>query len=64
MQQKDTCKRKNYLQEVLNYICALVPNNVKGENLKDWYKVLPKEFYEPCKISYCNASLVDCKISF
>ena len=46
MQQKDTSKRKNYLQEVLNYIRALVPNNVKGENLEDWYKVLPKEFYE------------------
>ena len=26
-----TFKHYSYLEEVLNYICALVPNNVKGE---------------------------------
>ena len=30
--------------EVLYYICTLVPNNVTGEILKDWYKVLLNEF--------------------
>ena len=42
-QQKDTFKRYNYLEEVLNYISALVPNDVKGEILEDWYKVSLKE---------------------
>ena len=30
--------------EVLYYIRTLVPNDVKGEILKDWYKVLLNEF--------------------
>ena len=33
-------------QEVLNCIRAMVPNDVKGEILEDWYKVSLKEFCE------------------
>ena len=47
---------------MLNYIRAVVPNDVKGEILEDWYKISLKEFFllyiKPCKISYCNVSLV------
>ena len=45
-QQEDTFKHYNYLEEVLNYISALVPNEVKGEILEDWYKVSLKELCE------------------
>ena len=33
LQQENIFKHYNYLEEVLNYICALVPNNIKGEIL-------------------------------
>ena len=46
IQQEVTFKHYNYLEEVLNYIRALVPNNVKGEILEDRYKVLLKEVCE------------------
>ena len=46
IQQGVTFKYYNYLEEVLNYIRALVPNNVKGEILEDWYKVSLKEVCE------------------
>ena len=38
-----TFKHYNHLEEVLNYILSLVPNDMKGEILEDWYKVLLKE---------------------
>ena len=34
-QQEDTFKNYNYLEEVLNYIRALAPNDLKGEILED-----------------------------
>ena len=34
-QQEDGLKHCNYLEEVLNYICALVPNDIEGEILED-----------------------------
>ena len=45
-QQEDTFKHYSYPEEVLNSIRALVPNNVKDNSVK------------PCKVSYCNVSLV------
>ena len=45
-QQEDTFKHYNYLEEVLNYISALIPNDVKGEILEGWYKVSLKELCE------------------
>ena len=36
-QQEDCLKHYNYLEEVLNYICALVPNDIQGEILEDSY---------------------------
>ena len=50
MQQEDAFKHYNYPEEVLNYIHALVPNDVKGEILEDWYKVLLKELCEALQI--------------
>ena len=35
IQQEDTLKHYNYPGELLNYIRALVPNNVKGKILED-----------------------------
>ena len=49
-QQEDTFKRYNYMEEMLNYICALVPNDIKGEILEDLYKVLLKELCEALQI--------------
>ena len=46
IQREDTFKHYNYAEEVLNQIRALVPNDVKGEILEDWYKVSLKEFCE------------------
>ena len=46
IQQKNTFEHYNYPEEVLNYIRALVPNDVKGEILQDWYKSSLKEFCE------------------
>ena len=46
IQPEVTFKHYNYLEEVLNNIRALVPNNVKGEFLKDWYKVSLKKVCE------------------
>ena len=40
----------NYSEEMLNYIHALVPNDIKGEILHDWYKVSLKEFCEALQI--------------
>ena len=40
-----TFKHYNHLEEVLNYILSLVPNDMKGEILEDWYKVLLKEVW-------------------
>ena len=34
IQQEVTFKHYSYLEEVLNYIRALVPNDVKGENFR------------------------------
>ena len=41
-----TFKHWNYLEVVLNYFRALVPNNVNGEILEDWYKVSLKKVCE------------------
>ena len=46
IQQEDTFKQYSYLEEVLNYIRALIPNDVKAEVLEDWYKVSLKELCE------------------
>ena len=46
IQQEDTFKHYNYRKEVPNYIRTLVPNDVKGEILDDWYKVSQKQFCE------------------
>ena len=46
IQQEVTFKHYYYLEEVLNCIRALVPNDVKGEILEDWYKVSLKEVSE------------------
>ena len=46
IQQEDTFKHYNYLEEVLNYIHAQVPKDVKGEILEDWYRVSVKELCE------------------
>ena len=46
IQQEDTFKHYNYPEEVLNYFRALVPNDVKGEILEDWYKVSLRGFCE------------------
>ena len=58
IQAEDTFQHYNYLEEVLNYICSLLPNDVKGEILEEWYKVSLKEVWRPCKRSYCNVLLV------
>ena len=44
--QEDTFKHYNYREEMLNYIRALVPNDINGEILEDLYRVLLKEFCE------------------
>ena len=38
-----TFKRYNCLEEVLNYIRVLVPNDVKHDILEGWYKVSLKQ---------------------
>ena len=45
-QQKDTFKHYSYPKEILHYICALVPNNMKYEILEDSHKVFLKKFCE------------------
>ena len=57
-QQENTLKHYNYLKEVLNYICVLVPNNIKGEILEDLLMFNWKNSVKLCKLSYCNNSLV------
>ena len=49
-QQEDSFKRNNYQEEILHYICKLVPNNVKSGISEDSYKVLLKEFCEAMQI--------------
>ena len=49
-QQKYFLKHCNYPEEMLNYIRALVPNDIKGETLEDLYKVLLKELCEAVQI--------------
>ena len=49
-QQEDTFKHCSYLGEMLNYIRALVPKDIKGEILENSYKVSPKEFWEALQI--------------
>ena len=49
-QREDSLKHYNYLEEVLNYIRALVPNDTTGEILVDSYKVSLKEFCEALQI--------------
>ena len=46
IQQEVTFKHYNYLEEVENYIFALLPNDVKVEILDYWFKILLKEFCE------------------
>ena len=38
-QQEGAFKQFSYREEVLNYIRELVPNDLKGKILEDWYKV-------------------------
>ena len=47
IQQEVIFKHYNDVEEVLNYTRALVPSDVKGEILEDWYQVSRKEV---CKI--------------
>ena len=58
IQQKECLKHYCYPEEVLNYILAMVPNDIKDDILEDWYKVLLKEFCEPLQMNYCNVSMV------
>ena len=51
VQEEDTFKHYNYSEEILNYIRALVPNDMKSEILGDLYKVSPKEFCEALQIT-------------
>ena len=39
IQQGVTYKHYSYQEEVLNYIRALVPSDVQGEVLEEWYNV-------------------------
>ena len=48
---EDSLKYYNYLKEVVNYICALVLNDVKGEIFEDSYKVSQKQFCEALQIN-------------
>ena len=57
IQQEVIFKHCNYLEEVLNYIHVLVPNDMKSEILEDWYKVLLK-VCEALQSKFCNVSLV------
>ena len=41
-QQEGTFKHYSYPEEMLDYMDAVVPNNIKGEILEDSYKVLLK----------------------
>ena len=43
-QREDSFKHYNYLEEVLNYIRALVPNDIEDKILEDLYKISLKEF--------------------
>ena len=56
--QEDTFNHYNYLEEVLNYIRALVQNDVKGLNLRGLEQSFTKEFCKALQKSYCNVSLV------
>ena len=49
-EQEDTFKHYNFPEEMLNYICALVPTDIKTEILEDLYKVSLKEFCEALQI--------------
>ena len=49
-QQEDTLKHCNYPEEILNYIHALAPSDIKGEILEDSYKVSLKKFCEDLQI--------------
>ena len=49
-QQEDNFKHYNYREEMLIYIRALVPNDIKDEILEDSYKVLLKEICEALQI--------------
>ena len=48
--QEDIFKHCNYPKKMLNYIRALVPNDIKGKTLQDSYKVSLKEFIEALQI--------------
>ena len=43
---QDTFKHYNYLEEMLNYIRAMVTKDIMGEILEDSYEVSLKEFCE------------------
>ena len=45
-QEEDTFKHCNYREELLDYIRALAPNNIKSEILEDSYEVSLKELCE------------------
>ena len=43
-QQEDAFKHYHYPEEVINYFGALLPDDIKGENVVDSYQVSLKEF--------------------
>ena len=49
-QQEDTFKHYNYREEMLKYIGALVPNDIKDEVLENSCKVSLKELCEALQI--------------
>ena len=49
-QQEDSLKHYYYPEEMQYYICALVPNNITREILKDSCKFSLKEFCEAFQI--------------
>ena len=58
IQQEVTFKHYKCHGKVLNYIRALVPNDVKGEILENWCNICWERFGRPWKISSCKVSLV------
>ena len=50
-QQEDSSKHYNCLQEVLNYIRALAPDDIKSEIWEDLCKISLKEFSEALQIN-------------
>ena len=49
-QREDSLKHYSYLEEILTYIRALVPNDIENKILENLYKVLQTEFREALQL--------------